>query len=105
MTPATLDKLSEVLAWPFNILLTGISPEVDWLGRQIDGGDAWLANAWKGALVQVRGDWELHCEFFHLPKWSNAVNMCWLCQASAEGPLRFSACGGRCNMAHHSAKP
>ena len=76
------------------MLLSGISPETDWLKRKIDGeGGLWLADRWKGALVQVRGDWEFHASIFSLPKWNNAVNMCWLCSASADGPLRFTACG------------
>ena len=67
--------------------------------KKIGRADLWqrVANGWPtngdGALVQVRGDWEFHCQIFRLPKWSHGGNMCWMCKAETEGPLRFTACG------------
>ena len=93
MAPGTLDALFKVFAWSFNALLSGISPEQNWEGVSMSGGGQWLANKWRGALVQVRGDWEFHCQIFQLPKWSHAGNMCWMCNAHSEGPLKYTACG------------
>ena len=92
MLPTTLDKLFEALAWSFNAMLGGISPDRDWEDRPIGGGGKFLAARYRAALVQVRGDWEFMASVFHLPKWNEATNMCWLCRASAAGDLGFGDC-------------
>ena len=67
MAPGTLDAIFKVLAWSFNALLSGIAPAEDWEQRPLVDGGQWLAGRWRGALVQVRGDWEFHCQIFQLP--------------------------------------
>jgi hypothetical protein len=92
VVPATLDALFEVFAWSFNVLLTGLTPSVDWRGAPVGGGQDYLCGGYRGSLIQVRGDWEFHCQIFRLPKWSHGGNMCWMCGATAEGDLRFTDC-------------
>ena len=94
MVEGTEEALFEVLAWSFNVLLTGVWPATDWLGRTCTDGHPgqYLANGLRGCLTQVRGDWEFYCSVFQFPKWSEADNMCFLCGASASGPLAFGDC-------------
>ena len=51
-----------------------------------------LAGGQRACLCQVRGDWEFYCSIFSFPKWNTSANMCWMCDASANGPLSFSNC-------------
>ena len=53
-----------------------------------EGGE-YIAQGWRGALVQVRGDWELLANHLGMPSWSHKANMCWLCQASGDEPGRL----------------
>ena len=92
LVPGTLDKMMEILAWSFNVALTGLTPVVSFDGEEL-GNPAYLAGRWKGSLIQVRGDWEFYCTLFRFPAWNAAEEMCWLCRASARGDLKFSACG------------
>jgi len=82
LVPGTLDALWTVFAWSANALLTGISPEVDWAQREIGGGGDYIAGGFRGAVVQLRGDWEFYCQIFKFPYWHEAERMCWLCKAS-----------------------
>ena len=70
MVEGTEEALFEVLAWSFNVLLTGIWPTTDWLGRTCTDGHPgqYLANGLRGCLTQVRGDWEFYCSVFQFPK-------------------------------------
>ena len=88
----TFDEIFRVLAWSYNVMLTGISPETDWMHRKIEGGGKYLAGGLRACLAQVRGDWEFYCSIFRFPKWNEAANMCWMCDASANGPLAFANC-------------
>jgi hypothetical protein len=47
MTAATLDAIFEVLSWSFNVLLSGSSPSLDYLGRPLSGGGAVLADGYR----------------------------------------------------------
>ena len=93
-------ELLRYLKWCFNVLVVGVYPERDWQGnlcekrgQQINTGD------YKGALIQVRGDWE----FFTLPevlafqRWDAVERMCWCCKASNNllSPLLWSGDGWR----------
>ena len=86
IVPGTLDAVFRILAWSFNILLDGKWPTVLWNGMPVQSPRGDLAGKLKGCLCQIRGDWEFYCTVFSLPKWSMADNMCWMCQASANGP-------------------
>lgn len=86
----TFPAVLAILAWSFNVLLTGIYPEIGPMGEALVGGGAWLAQGLKGCLNQIRGDWEFQCSINNLPKWSHAENMCWMCKAAAHGLLTFT---------------
>ena len=91
ITEGTLDVISKVMGWSFNVLLSAVHPSADWDGRDMEGGDAYLAQKYRGALSQVRGDWEFFGSFLGLPKWSETQSMCWLCEASGMADrLRYS---------------
>ena len=83
MVPGTLDAIMKVLSWSFNTLLSGQTPSLGLLGEALDGGGLPLAGGWRGALCQVRGDWQFYCELFSFPQWNSADRMCWLCRASS----------------------
>ena len=92
--PDTMQAIFKVFAWSMNVLLTGLTPDTDWLMRPLSGGGSYLAGRWKGALVQVRGDWQFYCEVFGFPQWNGAKRMCWMCKASSTiRHLRWTACG------------
>ena len=82
LTPETLDTLWTVFAWSMNALLTGVAPEEDWDGRALASGGEYIAGGFRGALVQVRGDWEFNCQIFKFPYWHESSMMCWQCRAS-----------------------
>ena len=98
MVPETIDTLLEVMAWSFNVLLSGITPDTDWLDRPLEGGGEWLANGYRGCLAQCRGDWAFYKEIFRFPAWNEAESMCWMCRAGSRDPrlsfTDFSATAG-----------
>jgi len=67
MSEDTLDAALRIMSWSFNILIEGVTPSVDWVGRPLRGGGQPLAGSWRGALCQVRGDWAFFKECFHFP--------------------------------------
>jgi hypothetical protein len=79
---STLEAVFHVLAWSLNSLLEGLTPHSDPDGLPLDGGGSPLAGPWKGACIQVRGDWQFYCQAFNFPAWNTNERMCWLCQAS-----------------------
>ena len=91
--PGTYEDLFSILSWSFNVLLTGLSPAVDWLGREQPGEVGYLAHPYRACLAQVRGDWEFYATIFSFPRWNGAHRMCWMCDASASGRLAFSKMG------------
>ena len=83
MTQKTMDVLLDVLGWSMSALLTGITPESSWEGRPLSSAPReYIASGYRGALIQVRGDWEFMSNTLELPHWNNNVNMCWQCRAS-----------------------
>ena len=86
MVDGTIDRISKVLSWSFNAILSGKFPRESWDGKALPGGDGLLAKGWRGALCQVRGDWAFYCEIFRFPQWNAAERMCWLCKASSTDP-------------------
>ena len=81
-SPETLDALWKMFGWSLNALLTGITPEMNWEDRPCDGANEFIAEGWRGARIQVRGDWEFYANVLRFPNWATNVNMCWMCQAS-----------------------
>lgn len=93
MTPQTLDKALQIFAWSFNALLDGRTPNVGPSGLPLLGGGERLASSWRGALCQVRGDWEFYCSCFGFPRWNGGDRMCFMCRASATIPdLLYTNC-------------
>ena len=93
ITDGTMEAIAKIVGWSFNVLLTGLRPELDENGAQLNSAEAkYLANGWKAALVHVRGDWEFFNSIFWVPHWANEARMCWLCGAlgSNKSPLRYS---------------
>jgi hypothetical protein len=80
--PDTLDAIFKLLAWSFNIMLTGNTPYRDWEDRPLNDGGNVLAGGFKASLCQIRGDWEFYTQVFKFPYWNGAVSMCWICRAS-----------------------
>jgi hypothetical protein len=61
----TLDTLMEAFSWSMNVLLSGQSPHATWQGHPMQGGGVDLApGGYRGALCQVRGDWEFYTQVF-----------------------------------------
>lgn len=86
LIPATWHELWRVFAWSMNCLLTGITPSIDWDLKEMHGGRRYIAEGWRGALIQVRGDWEFLANVVGLPHWGAGDNMCWMCHASNTDP-------------------
>lgn len=81
-TPATLDRIFELLAWSFNAMADGLAPHESWDRRKIGPENEPLAGGWQAILTQIRGDWQFYCEIFSFPAWNAAERMCWRCRAS-----------------------
>ena len=62
MTQATLPALWKIFGWSCNSLLSGITPQFDWLQQAMTGGE-YIAERYRAALVQLRGDWEFYVLF------------------------------------------
>ena len=91
--PENLHAIAQILAWSFNVLLTGMDPLNDEHGRGIGvSNPGWLADGWKAVLCQVRGDWEFFNSIFGAPHWKCLDRMCWRCGAVGDpnSPLRYS---------------
>ena len=86
MVDGTMEAITRVISWSFNVLLSGETPSSDWEGGPLEGGGEQLAGGWRGAICQLRGDWVFYCELFKFPQWNSANRMCWLCQASSVDP-------------------
>ena len=98
MVPGTMQAITKILSWSFNVMLSGETPRLDWNESPVEGGGLPLAGGWRAALCQVRGDWQFYCELFGFPQWNSADNMCWLCRASSTNPalawVRYAADAG-----------
>ena len=94
----TMQVITRILSWSFNVMLSGVTPLTDWEDRPLEGGGLPLAGGWRAALCQVRGGWQFYCELFKFPQWNAAQRMCWLCQASSTNPalawVRFGTDAG-----------
>ena len=92
IVPGTLEKIFDRLAWSLNAISEGKLPERDWKGKPLKNAGRILAKGWKGKLIQVRGDWEFYCQALQFPTSTSVPRMCWICQASPEGRLKWSNC-------------
>ena len=78
----TLDCVFRILGWSFNSMLCGEFPSKNYYGRPASVTGP-LANGWRGAVCQARGDWAFYTEVFKFPAWNCAETMCWMCRASS----------------------
>ena len=53
----------------------------DWVNRPLLGGGIDLAGGLRGAICQIRGDWEFYCQVFGFGQW-NSEYMCLFSKAS-----------------------
>ena len=74
--------LWEVFGWLMNVLLSGILPDRHWSGNEVSSGRRYVAEGWRGGLMQIRGDWEFLCSVFRFACWNAAGNMSWMCNAA-----------------------
>ena len=96
MVAGTLDRIFEIFAWSVNAMLAGQTPGVDACGRPVRGGGVALADGWRGALCQVRGDWAFFKEAFDFVQWNGAERMCFRCKASSTiQSVAWTDCGPR----------
>ena len=79
---STMAAIWRLFVWSMNLLLAGVHSGFDWTGRKLGVKGDPIANGWKAALIQVRGDWEFYCQMVDFPQWNGAVRCCWLCRAS-----------------------
>ena len=91
MVEATLPAVMEILAWSFNVMLTGLQPVLDWLGRSMESA-GYLAGRFRACLSQLRGDWEFYTVLCKIPKWNEKARMCWKCLAEGndDSELKYS---------------
>lgn len=53
-----------------------------------------LADGWRGALCQCRGDWDFYFQIFKFLQWNGALSMCWMRRASSTiERLAWTRCG------------
>ena len=74
MTHETMDAAFRAMAWSFNLMLEGKRPAKNMHGRSIPGGGGLLAEGWRAALCQLRGDWAFVHRGFQTPsmEWCRA---------------------------------
>jgi hypothetical protein len=90
MCEGTLDALWKYLAWSFDVLLSGRTPDRNWLGRPLAGGGQVLAGGFRASCIQLRGDWEFYASVLGFARWNEIDNMCFVCKASASPDLPLS---------------
>ena len=78
----TVDEILRVLSWSMNVALSGETPVIDHNGRHMQGGGESLCGGFRGALTQVRGDWEWYTKIFYFGQWNENEAMCPFCRAS-----------------------
>jgi len=83
----TMDVLFKRFAWSFNALAAGRMPRKDWKGNRLEDGGRALAGGWRLAMIGLRGDWEFFCQVCGFPSSTSKPRMCWMCNASPDGPL------------------
>ena len=94
LTDAMLDALWKVFGWSMNVWLLGILQHRDWICNEVSSGGRYVAEGWRGSLIQICGDWWFLCSVFRFPFWNAAGNMCWMCSGSnAVGRLLWTAVG------------
>jgi hypothetical protein len=87
-TDETFHDLLEIVLWSLQCLASGEMPSSRHDRSQWTRSDKWRAKhqgetiGVKAFLVEVRGDWLMMKEVFHLPGWRDNTGCCWLCKAT-----------------------
>lgn len=87
-TGETFDDILEIVLWSLEHLALGTNPATRQDGEPWTRADKERAAKAgkplraKAALVEVRGDWLMMKEVFHLPGWKEKAGCCWLCRAT-----------------------
>lgn len=82
----TWDDLMEVIAWSLRFLWQGVNPTerhdhlpfTETYRKNRAGKDLGL----HACLVEIRGDWKMLAETFHLPRWNEKGGICWSCSCT-----------------------
>lgn len=86
----TYDDILSVVQWSLVHCASGQMPAARHDGspwRESDkkrGRKAGHALSARAALVEVRGDWKMFGEVFHLPKWNTTAGCCWRCTCTPD---------------------
>jgi hypothetical protein len=87
-TGETFDDILEIVLWSLEHLAVGTNPSTRQDGEPWTPADkdrrakAGKPLRVKAVLVEVRGDWLMMKEVFHLPGWKDKGGCCWLCSAT-----------------------
>ena len=89
-TGETMHDICEIILWSLRHLALGVNPssrhdgepflQEDWHRKTVAGSPLRL----RAALVEIRGDWLMMKETFHLPGWKEKIGCCWLCKATPD---------------------
>ena len=95
----TMDAIFEILMWDLQALYKGAFPAARHDGKPWGPTDKSRASrrrelGFRGALLQVRGDWMWYKQVMGFPSWTSS-RVCWKCEASD---------GGECDWRDFSAK-
>ena len=86
VTADTWDDIFEIIAWSFGQMAVGLYPEkrhdgtafthtMDHKRKRLGG----KSLGYKACLCEVRGDWDLFANVFHMPRWGMNSGCCWKC--------------------------
>ena len=86
---ATYDQLLEVVAWSFDILLSGKFPSKRHDGTPFRKNDVQRQkykdlSLQRSILTEIRGDWAFYKHQLRLPGWREKAGCCWRCNCTKE---------------------
>ena len=83
----TWDDLMVPVAWSLRNARAGYHPWKNHERGDLDATRKKLAGkalAISSALCEIRGDWKMLAETFHLPRWNEKGGICWSCECTLE---------------------
>ena len=90
ISPNTFDDMLDVIAKDFQRLAAGIRMQERYDGRPWRKTDAERRKkagqpiGVKGALAEVRADWQFMAHVFHFPQWNEKKGCCWKCTCTPD---------------------
>jgi hypothetical protein len=82
----TWDDLMEIIAWSIRLAWQGVFPKERHDHQPFT--ESWRKNrageslGLHACLVEVRGDWKMLAETFHMPRWNEKGGICWSCSCT-----------------------